>query len=1045
MAIDTTFPGLVGFLESHVLEEKVFVVPSYRVGHQIGEALAAQGVSWVNLRFVPLPALANEVAGEALAERGFRQLTGAASLFMGERIFRELKNEGRLDYFDALEVGTGVVRAILRSLRALRMAGVSSDELKPEHFVNDIKGREVALFLKRYEEELERRKAVDLAALYETAVSILEGEQERGEGEEEPIYLCLREEALTRMERVFLEKLAGAALVPVPRGEVCGLERPRAYWDKKGDRPLFQGKNGACPHFSSDLQRMPWLFDPEKAPAPFGDGTVSLFSATGPTNECREVLRRVIQAKHPLDEVEVICPPGSAYPVIFQVIAAKADLNVTFAEGIPLGFTSPGKVFSGLLDWLENDFLTIALCRMIESGALRLSAAKAEEKLSAMKASRHLKNAMIGWGRDRYLTRLKSLRESLGSKAALADEEGEPEQGDRLREGIREVEWLERVIRNLLEYIPARGEDGRVDLGLLCQGMAQVLKKHGRVLGEMDAEALGNLSARLSEAADAARSKLPWEEALEWLRGLGEGLRVGASGPQPAHLHVSSFRTGGFSGRPVTFLLGLDQGAFPGAGLQDPILLDEERGKISAALPTTADALRENLYAMAALLSSLRGRVMLSYSCYDIIDERQSFPSSLLLQVFRLIEGKPDRDYSDLLEWLPESTGMLPGGLDRVFDEIDWWLGKLVPGGRFLEGRAAVRAHFEALDSGILAADIRRSDLLTEFDGLVDASSGEFNPLHNPDIVVSATRLELLAGCPFAYFLNYILGISPPDELEYDQTRWLDPMQRGTLFHEILCDFMRRLRERGEPVDPGRHRSLLDEIAEECIRATREKIPPPSEGIFQRECKEFYESLEVFLSAEKNRTRPVEPVLFEAGFGLKRHDGEGIRDAVEIPVASGARMRAGGKIDRVDRLEENHYRVIDYKSGSFVPYEDIVCFNRGRTLQHALYSRAAETILKRKGMDKNPVVVESGYYFPTRRGEGREILFDRERCAGFEALLQELMSILEFGSFLPHPQARCEYCDYAPLCGAGAAERSKRKSLHNPDAYGVFERLKEFE
>ncbi len=231
MAIDTTFPGLVGFLESHVLEEKVFVVPSYRVGHQIGEALAAQGVSWVNLRFVPLPALANEVAGEALAERGFRQLTGAASLFLGERIFRELKNEGRLDYFDALEVGTGVVRAILRSLRALRMAGVSSDELKPEHFVNDIKGREVALFLKRYEEELERRKAVDLAALYETAVSILEGEQERGEGEEEPIYLCLREEALTRMERVFLEKLAGAALVLLG---VAGVFRERKRSKSRG-------------------------------------------------------------------------------------------------------------------------------------------------------------------------------------------------------------------------------------------------------------------------------------------------------------------------------------------------------------------------------------------------------------------------------------------------------------------------------------------------------------------------------------------------------------------------------------------------------------------------------------------------------------------------------------------------------------------------------------------------------------------------------------------------------------------------------------------
>jgi ATP-dependent helicase/nuclease subunit B len=256
---------------------------------------------------------------------------------------------------------------------------------------------------------------------------------------------------------------------------------------------------------------------------------------------------------------------------------------------------------------------------------------------------------------------------------------------------------------------------------------------------------------------------------------------------------------------------------------------------------------------------------------------------------------------------------------------------------------------------------------------------------------------------------------------------------------------MRELRERAESVDPERHRGLMDEIAEASIGAARDEIPPPSEGIFQRERKELYESLEVFLKAEKNRTRPVEPVLFEAGFGLKHHDGEGIRDAVEIPVTAEFRIRVGGKIDRVDRVAANHYRVIDYKSGSYKRYEDIVCFNGGRSIQHALYSRAAEAILKIKGMDDHPVVEEGGYSFPSRRGEGREILFGRDRCERFEELLGELMSLLDQGSFLVHPAARCDYCDYAPLCGAGAADRSKGKRLGNPDAYGVFERLKDFE
>ena len=53
-------------------------------------------------------------------------------------------------------------------------------------------------------------------------------------------------------------------------------------------------------------------------------------------------------------------------------LAAKSGLPVTFAEGIPLAFTAPGKVFGGLVDWLEHDYLVSDLCALIEAGALKL-------------------------------------------------------------------------------------------------------------------------------------------------------------------------------------------------------------------------------------------------------------------------------------------------------------------------------------------------------------------------------------------------------------------------------------------------------------------------------------------------------------------------------------------------------------------------------------------------------------------------------------------------------------------------------------------------
>src|SRR4030042_1293170 len=74
----------------------------------------------------------------------------------------------------------------------------------------------------------------------------------------------------------------------------------------------------------------------------------------------------------PLGEVEIIHPPGPTYPSLMYALSAKAGLNMTFAEGIPLAFTSPGKVFNGLIEWLEGDYLVNDLCALIEAGALKV-------------------------------------------------------------------------------------------------------------------------------------------------------------------------------------------------------------------------------------------------------------------------------------------------------------------------------------------------------------------------------------------------------------------------------------------------------------------------------------------------------------------------------------------------------------------------------------------------------------------------------------------------------------------------------------------------
>jgi len=1047
------------FCRRYRTEEKIVIVPSYRLGRQIGESLAVQENPWVNLRFMTLPALVDDVTGIEAASRGLKQISGAASLFLVEKIFRDLKTKGSLEYFSSLETSSGIVKAILRSIKTLRMSGILSKDLRPENFVNEKKGREIKHILEKYEEELKINKVIDLPGLYRLAVEHLastDKEKKKLKNENNgPFFLCMQEVIFSRMERIFIEKLAGEKLCLIPRGSVYGLERPRRHWQEKEIRSSLI-ETIPVPQPKTDLQRMPWLFDPEapEAPLPFQDGTIEFFNAAGNVSECKEIFRKIIKADYPLDEVEILHPSKSLYPAVFFALGLKAGLKVTFSEGIPIGFTTPGIVFNGLLDWLKNNYLSNALCRILGSNSLLLYPSRTEDHPSPHRISRYLKNAMIGWGKERYFPRLTALKENAEGNSEIAEKQGDREKSSFYRKSVREIEWLTGLIKSFFELIPSQDEKGLVEIGVLCEGLSSFLKKFTQIKSDLDSDSLSGLTSRLNEAAQVSHSRVSWDEAIEWIQGLGKGLCAGASGPLPGHIHLAPYSSGGYSGRPVTFIVGLDQGAFPGSGFQDPILLDEERRKISESLPTTADFLRENLYSMAAMLASLRGRVILSYSSYDVIDDRESFPSSLLLQAFRLIKGDASLDYSDLMEALPESAGMPPQDRDQIFDETDWWLVNLVKDGRLLEGREAVKAFFRELSRGVTALDARRSHLVTEFDGKVDPGKAEFHPFVNPQIVLSSSGLELLARCPFAYFLNYILGISKPEELEYDPSRWLNPLQRGSLLHEIFQVFMEKLKQKGEKVDQKKHLTLIQETAEQCIQNTRDEIPPPSEGIFYHEKNEIMESIKVFLAAEQSRIHPVEPILFEAAFGMRsKHKsktlpdmtGEDVEDPVEIPVEGNNVLRLRGMIDRVDRISQNHYRVIDYKTGSYSNYEDLVCFGQGKKLQHVLYSTAAEFILRKLKMDESPMVVKSGYYFPTRRGEGREILIEREKWARYPQVLQELMKILTQGNFLIPPDAECNFCDFLPICGSLANKYAKEKKNLNTAEYSVFDRLKEYE
>jgi RecB family exonuclease len=1015
---------LARFCRAHPLDDKLLLVPSFVVGRQIGAALAEEAGSWINLRFATASMLAMEVLEKAGAGGAARPMTSSAELALTDRVVRELLAEGRLGYFGRAGASPGLAVALHRAIRELRLDGRTSRDLRPGLFLVEEKGRELALILARFEQALGDEKALDLAGLL--------GSASRAAATAPSTSLWILaplDHRLSRIEAELVRAAAGGRFVLVPGDPVVGLERPRQAWFDPGPADLA----AAGP--------LTWLFAPRLVP-PGQEIRIEIFRALGRANECREILRRLYAENVPFDHAEVLTPPGSAHATVFHLLAARTGLPVTFGDGIPVSFTSPGRLFFGLASWLDEDYSSDELGRLLENGDLALATGPRDPPLPARTACRLLRQGMIGWGRDRYLERLAALRKGLEADlAALAsgegDDGGEDTEGRRaaFQEEIAGVAALSTAIGRLLDLIPRPDPAGDHDLRRLCEAFAGIISEFAATASDLDGQARRVLLDRLDEfTAESRLPALPLKEALELLRTAGASVRVGASPPQPGCLHVASLSSGGFSGRDHAFVVGLDEASVPGRGLQDPVLLDEERAAISPSLPTSADALRAGLYGLASVLAGLRGRVVLSYPAFDIVEGRESFPSSVVLQAFRLLRRDPDLDYAALDKALPEATGFLPGGPARAFDETEWWLDRLTAGPP-CDGPRSVAANFPALAAGLDALASRAGDRLTAYDGLVDIGPlrAEIDPLSGGRAVMSATRLELLAKCPFGYFLRHVLKVQPPDEVAFDRSRWLDPLQRGSLVHAILCEFMTGVAGRGEDVRASRHTAVLAEIADAHIARMKLEVPPPSDGIFEGERRDIRETLAIFLAAEEKREAKGRPLAFE-----KEIPGESI-------ALDGRRsFRLRGFIDRIDRIGRDTYRIIDYKTGNPAPYENLVHFGRGRTLQPALYAVALEQMLARESPGCAPRVAESGYFFTSRRGEGDEIMvrdFDRNRL---RALLGDLFALLEKGYFIAGPAAKCEYCDYRAACFSGGPERAAAKRDANPEVFAAYDKLDEY-
>ena len=980
------------------LEEKALIAQSRFVGHQLIEALARSGTPWVHLRVESVRSVAHSVAGPEIARERLTLLSRAQALALIEQACAETLAPG--SYFGELAERPGLHRAIQNTFDELRSAGISTAELPEAAFGDPEKARELKRILTAYESALERGRFVDRPGVLRRAVDALR----KSPPPPGPLHLLAGSFELSAAERELVDRVSG--------GRLRTLEE---------DGPESWKPNAAG---------------------------ARLFRALGEENEVREILRRLLADGVPFDDVEILATDPVTYGPIVYELTQEHGIPCTFGDGIPATFTRPGQAALGFLRWLGRDFESEELRSVLAGGLLDLShVANSGEPSGPIPAARELREARIGWGRERSLEAL----DRHVARRKIEVETARPRSEEDAEDLATRVAWLQErlanaravrdLVRRLLQLAPEGGE--AVELRAVARSASAFVAGFARIAGDADAMASSALQGLFGELETLPVTRLPIAQASARLADAVRGLHIGADRPRPGKLHLGDYRNGGYSGRSHTFFVGVDSRRHPGSGLQDPVLLDEERRGINARLAPQELALRggrpsENTRAWKACVARVRGDVTVSYPSWNLLEAREQFPAASYLEVFRLATGREGADYSDLDRGLDAPAGFLTRPA-KALDETEWWLSR-VQDPALSGGRTApvVRSAYLWLADGFTAETARESDLFTVWDGWIRDPAG-LDPRASGD-PTSCSRIQELARCPYSYFLKRVLKIQAPEDASTDPTVWLSPMQKGNLLHEVFRRFY------ADP--PGavsrprfdRDFDRIKAIAVEELERWKGKIPPRSDAAFDALREDVLVACRTFVLREETHCRDVMPKWFEVGFGPSRDstDLPGGPEPVSISLGGGEAFRLSGRIDRVDEESPDAYQVWDYKTGSAWDTSDPTRGRGGRRIQDALYAQALEILLDRAGTPGR--VVRSGYFYPGRRGEGERWAAPLD-VAATRRTLTSLFDLLRTGAFphTPNPED-CSICDFGKVCGTAelSSERAKRK-LENDSGNPVLD------
>ena len=1008
--------------------------------------------------------LAAHLAAPVLAARGIAPATRIGAEAVAARAAFDARADGDLAYFGPVAGTPGFPRALARTIHELALARVRPASLG----ALPLGGADLARLLERFEEQFVAASATDRAALFEAAAEAA--------GSYRPGALLLLDVPLeSAVERDFAARLidgADEALITVPFGDLATLDHLAA---------LGFEADVIAPSGSSDLSALRrYLFAATQPPERERTGEVRLFSAPGEGRECVEIARRILEEARAgvrFDEMAVLVRSPRDYAGLLEDAFDRASIPAWFDRGNRRPHPA-GRAFLAILTCACERLSAIRFAEYLSLGqvpdadaGLRLpdSAPPADdliegfarvdappdqpEGLAADDTSPAdadgnavvagtlrtpwkwerliVDSAVIGGNAARWMRRLGGLRAQY--ERQLREESREDPESPRvarLERDLINLGHLERFALPVIETLASwpGAATWHEWLELFNRLAPRVLRKPARVVRVLaELKPMGAIGpVTLEEARDVL---------AERLRMLDE---------QPAANRFGSVFVGSpHQGRgrtfKVVFVPALAERLFPQKPREDPMLLDEEmRRPLEAGLFVQGDRLKVERLLLRLAAGAATERLWLSYPRLDVSGARPRVPSFYVLDVMRAVTGRIPNHEALQREAAAAGGAKLdwpaPRDPEAAIDEVEHDLATLR---QLLDtgDRGAVRGHAhyllrlnDALRRSVTRRWAHASGRWRPQDGLVRVADGTRAMLARQRLgrrPYSVSALQKFTTCPYQFVLSAIYRLEPNTEPEPLQR--LDPLTKGSIFHEVQADFFRALRRDSRlPVTRAslpEALALLERVLAAVASRYEERLAPAIDRVWRDEITALGRDLRVWVKKLPDAGGWT-PEYFEYSFGLVDEAREG-RDerSVDTTASVDGRFTLRGSIDLIERRDDPpELRITDHKTGRNRTTPRTV-IGGGATLQPVIYGLAVEQLLDL------PVGVSRLFFCTTAGGfaEHPVPLSPANRRAGIEAL-EIIDRAIELG-FLPAAPAEraCAWCDFRPVCGPDEAEHARRK------------------